>query len=239
MRIDKFLANQNIGSRSQVKQYIRKGCITVNDAICKNPDTQINENEDIIKYNGALINYQQFHYYMLNKPAGCVSATNDNVHKTVLELLKDVDTRNLFPVGRLDIDTEGLLLITDDGGLAHRLLSPSKHVDKTYFACINGIADESSIEAFRNGIDIGDDKLTKPARLVILSTEEAAQTSTIELTLTEGRYHQVKRCFLALKMEVTYLKRLSMGNLRLDPSLKPGDFRELTTEEINAISSHL
>jgi 16S rRNA pseudouridine516 synthase len=143
-----------------------------------------------------------------------------------------VDTRNLFPVGRLDIDTEGLLLITDDGALSHNLLSPAKHVDKTYYAHIKGIADKSSVEAFAAGIDIGDDKLTKPAVLNIIDTDADNGTSTIQLTITEGRFHQVKRCFQALGMEVTYLKRLSMGSLKLDEALKNGEFRPLTQEEI-------
>jgi 16S rRNA pseudouridine516 synthase len=232
MRLDKFLANQNIGSRSQVKQYIRKGLVEVNNNICTNPDEKINENEDTISYNGTVLNYQEFHYYMLNKPAGCVSATQDNIHKTVLDLLKDVDTRNLFPVGRLDIDTEGLLLITDDGPLSHNLLSPVKHVSKTYYACINGVADNAAVEAFAKGIDIGDEKLTKPAVLNILNVDTDKCTSEIELTITEGRFHQVKRCFQALGMEVTYLKRLSMGSLKLDESLKNGEFRPLTQDEI-------
>jgi 16S rRNA pseudouridine516 synthase len=172
---------------------------------------------------------------MLNKPAGCVSATHDNLHKTVLDLLKDVDTRDLFPVGRLDIDTEGLLLITNDGPLSHNLLSPAKHVNKTYYAQIDGLADESSVKAFASGIDIGDDKLTKPAILNILDIDTDNGTSTIELTITEGRFHQVKRCFQALGMEVTYLKRISMGSLHLDSSIKPGEFRELTQSEINGL----
>ena len=163
MRIDKFLANQDIGSRSQVKQYIKKGMISVNGIVCKSPEQKIDENADQISYNGKVIGYQKHHYYMLNKPSGCVSATNDNLHITVLDLLKaSVPVKNLFPVGRLDIDTEGLLLITDDGELSHNLLSPSKHVAKTYFARIDGLATEEHIKAFKEGLDIGDDKPTKP-----------------------------------------------------------------------------
>lgn len=236
MRIDKFLANQDIGSRSQVKQYIKKGMISVNGIVCKSPEQKIDENADQISYNGKVIGYQKHHYYMLNKPSGCVSATNDNLHITVLDLLKaSVPVKNLFPVGRLDIDTEGLLLITDDGELSHNLLSPSKHVAKTYFARIDGLATEEHIKAFKEGLDIGDDKPTKPGTLVIKNTDLGTQTSEILLTITEGRYHQVKRSFEALGMKVTYLKRLSMGSLTLDEALAPGEFRELTGTELQAL----
>lgn len=236
MRIDKFLANQDIGSRSQVKQYIKKGMISINGAVCKSPEQKIDENTDQISYNGTVIGYQKHHYYMLNKPAGCVSATNDNLHTTILDLLKgSVSVKNLFPVGRLDIDTEGLLLITDDGELSHNLLSPSKHVAKTYFARIDGLATEEHIKAFKEGLDIGDDKPTKPGTLVIKSTNPDTSTSEILLTITEGRYHQVKRSFEALGMKVTYLKRLSMGSLALDEALAPGEFRELTETELQAL----
>ena len=236
MRIDKFLANQDIGSRSQVKQYIKKGMISVNGTVCKSPEQKIDENTDLISYNGTIISYQKHHYYMLNKPAGCVSATNDNLHTTVLDLLKgSVPVKSLFPVGRLDIDTEGLLLITDDGELSHNLLSPSKHVAKTYFARIDGLATEEHIKAFKDGLDIGDDKPTKPGTLVIKSTNPDTGTSEILLTITEGRYHQVKRSFEALGMKVTYLKRLSMGSLALDESLASGEFRELTDSELQAL----
>lgn len=237
MRIDKFLANQDIGSRSQVKQYIKKGMISINGTVCKSPEQKIDENADQISYNGTVIGYQKHHYYMLNKPAGCVSATNDNLHTTVLDLLKgSVPVKNLFPVGRLDIDTEGLLLVTDDGELSHNLLSPSKHVAKTYFARIDGLATEEHIKAFRDGLDIGDDKTTKPGTLVIKSTHPDTNTSEILLTITEGRYHQVKRSFEALGMKVTYLKRLSMGSLTLDETLAPGEFRELTDSELQALT---
>lgn len=229
MRIDKFLANQDIGSRSQVKQYIKKGMISINGTVCKSPEQKIDENTDQISYNGTVIGYQKHHYYMLNKPAGCVSTT-------ILDLLKgSVSVKNLFPVGRLDIDTEGLLLITDDGELSHNLLSPSKHVAKTYFARIDGLVTEEHIKAFKAGLDIGDDKPTKPGTLVIKSTNPDTSTSEILLTITEGRYHQVKRSFEALGMKVTYLKRLSMGSLALDEALAPGEFRELTETELQAL----
>lgn len=237
MRIDKFLANQDIGSRSQVKQYIKKGMISINGTVCKSPEQKIDENTDQISYNGTVIGYQKHHYYMLNKPAGCVSATNDNLHTTILDLLKgSVSVKNLFPVGRLDIDTEGLLLITDDGELSHNLLSPSKHVAKTYFARIDGLVTEEHIKAFKAGLDIGDDKPTKPGTLFIKSANPDTSTSEILLTITEGRYHQVKRSFEVLGMKVTYLKRLSMGSLALDEALAPGEFRELTDSELQALT---
>lgn len=211
--------------------------ISVNGIVCKSPEQKIDENADQISYNGKVIGYQKHHYYMLNKPSGCVSATNDNLHITVLDLLKaSVPVKNLFPVGRLDIDTEGLLLITDDGELSYNLLSPSKHVAKTYFARIDGLATEEHIKAFKEGLDIGDDKPTKPGTLVIKNTDLGTQTSEILLTITEGRYHQVKRSFEALGMKVIYLKRLSMGSLTLDEALAPGEFRELTDIELQALT---
>ena len=201
--------------------------ISVNGIVCKSPEQKIDENADQISYNGKVIGYQKHHYYMLNKPSGCVSATNDNLHITVLDLLKaSVPVKNLFPVGRLDIDTEGLLLITDDGELSHNLLSPSKHVAKTYFARIDGLATEEHIKAFKEGL----------GTLVIKNTDLNTQTSEILLTITEGRYHQVKRSFEALGMKVTYLKRLSMGSLTLDKALAPGEFRELTETELQALT---
>lgn len=232
MRIDKFLANQGIGSRTQVKQYIKNGCITINNETCLTPDTHIDETKDMVCYNGKALNYKKFSYYLLNKPAGVVSATHDPLHKTVLDLLSGVNTRNLFPVGRLDIDTEGLLLITNDGELSHRLLSPGKHVAKTYFARINGEVTSQHIKLFQLGIDIGDDKPTLPATLQIQSVNKETHESEILLSITEGRYHQVKRMFEAVGMTVTYLKRLSMGSLTLPPELACGDFMELSPEDI-------
>ena len=211
--------------------------VSINGTVCKSPEQKIDENTDQISYNGTVIGYQKHHYYMLNKPAGCVSATNDNLHTTILDLLKgSVSVKNLFPVGRLDIDTEGLLLITDDGELSHNLLSPSKHVAKTYFARIDGLVTEEHIKAFKAGLDIGDDKPTKPGTLFIKSANPDTSTSEILLTITEGRYHQVKRSFEVLGMKVTYLKRLSMGSLALDEALAPGEFRELTDSELQALT---
>lgn len=235
MRLDKYLADLGLGTRSEVKQYIKKGKVMVNGSTCTTTDRKIDENNDSISYNGQILLYEKNRYYILNKPAGYVCANHDNLHKTVFELLKGENLKGLFTVGRLDIDTEGLLIITDDGALSHELLSPSKHVAKTYYADILGIADESHITAFHKGIDIGDDDLTEPALLRILNTDQINNTSEIELTITEGRFHQVKRMFHALGMEVTYLKRISMGALKLDSEIPLGSFRRLTSEEIEMI----
>ncbi len=236
MRLDKYLADMGIGTRSQVKQIIKKGMIQINNAICTNADCKINENTDIICYNGKPLIYEESRYYLLNKPMGYVCANKDNLHKTVFELLKGENLKGLFTVGRLDIDTEGLLIITNDGKLSHDLLSPSKHIEKTYYAHITGIADASHIDLCQKGLDIGDDKLTKPARLVILETNPMSNTSKIEITITEGRYHQVKRMFHVMGMEVTYLKRIAMGNFVLDASLPSGQFRRLHDDELKKLT---
>ena len=237
VRLDKFLADAGKGTRSEVKKFIQKGQVQVNGVPAKKPELKVNPDKDVVVLAGETVGAApEFVYYLLNKPAGCVSATNDNLHTTVLDLLKDsVPVKSLFPVGRLDIDTEGLLLITDDGELSHNLLSPSRHVAKTYFARINGLVTKEHIKAFKDGLDIGDDKPTKPGTLVIKSANPDTSTSEILLTITEGRYHQVKRSFEVLGMKVTYLKRLSMGNLALDEALAPGEFRELTETELQAL----
>ncbi len=235
MRLDKYLANMGLGSRAAVKQLIKKGAVTVNDTICKNNDTHIKEGVDIVCVEGKAVAYEKHRYFMLHKPAGYVSATADNLYPTVIEILKDENIKDLFPVGRLDVDTEGLLIITDDGELSHRLLSPAHHVEKTYFAKIQGVVTAAHVEAFAAGLDIGDEKPTLPGRLIILSADENSGTSQVELTITEGRYHQVKRSFKALGMEVTYLKRISMGAVALDATLPKGAYRRLTNEELAAL----
>ena len=232
MRLDKFLCDNNIGTRSQVKEYIKKGQVAINGQIVKKPETKVNEDTDIVICQGKEIHYQKYVYYMLNKPEGVVSATNDNTAPTVVSLLTVPEQKELFPVGRLDKDTEGLLLITNDGELAHRLLSPKKHVDKVYYAKVQGKVDESDVKAFADGVDIGDDTLAKSADLRIL---KSGKESEIELTITEGRFHQVKRMFHAVGKEVIYLKRLSMGSLALDKTLTKGEYRSLTEEEIKKL----
>ena len=229
MRLDKFLCELGIGTRSEVKNKIKNGLVQVEGVNKVTPEYKLDIEKDKVYYNGSLLQYAEFEYYMLNKPAGCVSATSDNLHKTVLELIDTKVRKDLFPVGRLDIDTEGLLLITNDGALAHQLLSPKKHVDKTYYAEIEGMITNEDVVAFKEGLDIGENTLTLPAKLVIL---ESGTISKIEVTIQEGKFHQVKRMFEAVGKRVVYLKRLSMGTLTLDETLKPGEYRQLTPEEI-------
>ena len=211
IRIDKFLSQMQVATRSESKKLIKMKRITKN---------------------GALVTD---HYLMLHKPAGCVTATEDRRDKTVMDYLPDNLRRGLSPVGRLDKDTEGLLLITDDGALNHSLLAPGRHVPKTYYARIHGIVTESDITAFKNGLDIGEKKMTAPVALKILHIAENEQTSEILVTITEGKFHQVKRMFQSVGKKVSYLKRLSMGSLHLDEKLTPGAWRELTLEEITKL----
>ena len=232
MRLDKYLAEMGVGTRQEVKKQIRQGKVTVNGTVVKAADTKIDETCDEVTIGGRNISYVSYEYYMLNKPGGVVSATEDRRDTTVIDLIKDKKRKDLFPVGRLDKDTEGLLLITDDGPLNHQLLAPGKHVPKTYYARINGVVTLQDVEAFQQGLDIGEKNLTAPAQLEILHTDESCNTSEIYVTITEGKFHQVKRMFQAVGKEVVYLKRLSMGSLHLDETLKPGSWRELTEKEI-------
>lgn len=231
MRLDKYLVTLEIGSRSQVKELIKQNKVIVNGKIVNKPDVQIDERKDTINFDGVNLEYQKFYYYMLNKPAGVVSAVSDNVYKTVIDLLDVRPKKGLFPVGRLDKDTEGLLLITNDGELSHNLLSPTKHVDKKYYVELNGSLIASDIELFQEGLDIGEKNLTKPAKLEIISEEK----NKAYITITEGKYHQVKRMFAAIGLTVTYLKRIAMGALVLDEQLKSGEYRRLTTDEIQSL----
>lgn len=232
MRLDKFLSEMGVGTRSEVKKWITKGQVQVNDEVIKKPEFKMDPKSDQILFQGNQVSYAEYEYYMLHKPAGVISATEDSNEMTVIDLISEKLRKDLFPVGRLDKDTEGLLLITNDGELAHRLLSPKKHVDKTYFAVIDGKVTEDDIQIFKQGVDIGDEKLTMPADLVILKSDEISE---IELTIREGRFHQVKRMFHAVGKEVTYLKRLRMGTLQLDDTLEPGQYRALTKKEIEKL----
>lgn len=234
MRLDKYLCETGFGTRSQVKDLLKKGQVMVNGEVVKKPELKINETTDQILCQGKKASYQKNIYLMLHKPAGVVSATEDNREKTVLDLVRPEDRKNgLFPVGRLDKDTEGLMLLTDDGELAHRLLSPKKHVDKTYFAKIDGQVTEEHVKQFREGLDIGDEKKTLPAVLTILLS---GPVSEIEVTIHEGRFHQIKRMFEAVGCKVTYLKRLSMGSLVLDETLPPEEYRPLTEAELEGLT---
>lgn len=232
MRLDRYLADLGCGTRSQVKKDIAGGLAAVNGVTVKRPEEKIDTEKDQVTYNGRTVTYEKYEYYMLNKPAGTVTATEDRMDMTVMDLLKDQRRKGLFPVGRLDKDTEGLLLITNDGEMAHRLLSPRKHVDKVYYADVQGKVTEKDVLIFAEGVDIGDDRLTMPAELQIL---ESGDISRICLTIREGRFHQVKRMFHAVGKEVIYLKRLQMGPLVLDQELMPGEYRKLTKEEVDSL----
>lgn len=235
IRLDKYLADMSIGTRQEVKKYIRQGRVKINEDIIKKPEYKIREDEDKIAFDGAPVAYETFEYYMLNKPAGVISATEDKRDKTVLDLIKEKKRKDLFPVGRLDKDTEGLLLITNDGALAHRLLSPKKHVDKCYYAKISGGVTEEDVRVFKERINIGtqeEPEWTMPAELKIL---EKGTVSRIRLIIREGKFHQVKRMFLAVGKEVVYLKRERMGALVLDEELAPGEYRKLTDSELKSI----
>ena len=299
-RLDKLLGQEGLGTRSELKKAVRKGRVTVNGAVEKDPGRQITA-EDRICFDGKEVRRNQYVYYMLNKPAGVITATEDGRMRTVLDLLREpvpvpeeakpgsaaadspeetetsvpdgsalkktaaarpgpmpaeasactrpVLRRGLFPVGRLDRDTEGLLLITDDGQLAHRLLSPVRHVDKTYYAVVTGRVTESDISLFAQGFRVDDELTAMPAVLRIIEDGSFAEAplpdaaygpecTQVSVTIREGKFHQIKRMFAAVGKEVLYLKRLSMGTLQLDTALKPGQFRELTKEEIAALREH-
>lgn len=229
VRLDKFLCDCRIGTRSQVKDAIRQGLVSVNGSIIKKADIKIEENKDTVALRGQPLSYRRYAYYMLHKPAGVVSATMDNTAPTVLSLLKEVTDKDLFPAGRLDKDTTGLILLTNDGELAHRLLSPKKHVDKTYLVGLRMPLKEEDIHRLEAGVSIGEEELTLPARVQVL------EDCLILLTIQEGRFHQVKRMLKAVDNEVISLKRISFGPLTLDESLAPGQYRELTDAEISAL----
>ena len=240
MRLDKFLADAGLGTRSQVKAIIRKGTITVNGVPVKKPEQNVNPETDQICDGLRALTAVTTVYYMLNKPAGYVSSTEEHDGPSVLSLLKDaagqpVPGKGLFPAGRLDKDTEGLLLITNDGPLAHDLLSPRKHVEKTYFARVKGPMTETETAAFAEGMDIGEKHLTLPARLSVLESSEAV--SEVTITIREGKFHQIKRMFEKVGSEVLYLKRISFGSLTLDGTLAPGAFRPLTEAEIRQLQA--
>ncbi|WP_342558742.1 pseudouridine synthase [Metasolibacillus sp. FSL K6-0083] len=230
MRLDKLLANMGFGSRKEVKQLLKQKAVTVDTVVVKDAALKVDPEAQHIAVFGERVQYIEFIYLMMNKPPGVISATEDDYDKTVIDLL-DPFAQHLkpFPVGRLDKDTEGLLLITNDGQLTHNLLSPKKHVPKTYYAKIAGRVTEEDVKAFAAGVELEDGYVTMPGHLVILTS---AEQSEIELTIQEGKFHQVKRMFEAVNKKVTYLKRLSMGPLQLDKNLKLGEYREITEEEL-------
>lgn len=235
MRLDKYLADMDLGSRKEVKTFIKKGLVSVNGEVVKSDKFQVKEMIDEVLFDGELITYQKDFYYLLNKPGGVISATIDDYDETVLDLFDDEAYReDLFPVGRLDKDTEGLLVITNDGALAHRLLSPKRHVEKEYYAEVAGIMTEADVQQFTEGIPM-DGEMCLPAKLMIDSVDEVNETSVIRLILHEGKFHQVKRMVQFVGKEVIYLKRIRMGNLSLDESLSLGEYRVLTAEELQLL----
>lgn len=235
MRLDKFLADMQLGTRSEVKKQIRSGRVTLDGAVCRTPDTKLDPNTCTVAVNGVPVGYAAYEYFMLNKPKGCVSATEDSRYPTVLELITEHLRADLFPVGRLDLDTEGLLLITNDGALAHALLSPSRHIPKTYEALVDGIVTEEDVRIFAQGMDIGEKKPTKPAELLILKKDAI---SHVRVTICEGKFHQIKRMFEAVGKPVLQLRRISMGSLRLDERLSAGEYRALTDEELDYLKRY-
>lgn len=232
IRLDKFLADNGIGTRNDVKKIIKSGKITINGNIVKDYGAKIDTSSDIIKYNGNEIKYNKYVYIMLNKPSGVVSATTDKNDKTVIDILPDEYKRkNIFPVGRLDKDTIGLLLLTNDGEFAHNTLSPKKHFDKTYIVKFDGLLPDDAITQFEQGIVLKD-FVCKSAKLKILDDNMA------EVVINEGKFHQVKRMFKALGCTVTYLKRTAFGEIKLDNSLDEGEFRQLNNDEMEYISKY-
>ena len=232
MRLDKYLVACAVGSRTEVKNFLKAGRVTVNGKKEKSAKLQINEETDEICFDGQKLDYEEFVYYMMNKPQGVISATEDPKHKTVLDLLDDLArSKEVFPVGRLDIDTHGLLLLTNDGQLAHALLSPKRHVDKTYLAQVDGIMTQEDVETFAQGIPLKD-FTCQPAKLELVSVDSEKNQSQIRVTIAEGKFHQVKRMVAYCGKEVVNLKRLTMGTLALDENLKRGEWRRLTKEEL-------
>ena len=230
LRIDKLLANMGYGTRKEVKKLLKAGVVKVDGMTVKDAKTHVDPKKQIVTVWGEEVEYKPFIYLMMNKPKGVISATEDAVEETVVDLLEEEDRLfDPFPVGRLDKDTEGLLLLTNDGQLAHQLLSPKKHVPKTYEAIIDGEVTEEDVAAFRRGVVLDDGYETKPAELVII---RSGLRSDVQVTITEGKFHQIKRMFQAVGKRVVYLKRIQMGPISLDETLEPGEYRELTDEEI-------
>ena len=235
MRLDKFLVACAVGSRTEVKNLLKAGRVTVNSKKEKSAKLQINEDRDEICFDGQKLEYEEFVYYMMNKPQGVISATEDPKHRTVLDLLDDMArSKEVFPVGRLDIDTHGLLLLTNDGKLAHALLSPKRHVDKTYLAQVEGIMTQEDVETFAKGIPLKD-FTCQPAKLELVSVDTEKEESLVRVTIAEGKFHQVKRMVAYCGKEVVDLQRLTMGTLTLDEDLKRGEWRRLSKEELEGL----
>jgi 16S rRNA pseudouridine516 synthase len=233
MRLDKLLANMGYGSRKEIKKICKSGAVKVDGKPVKDSSVHVDTDTQEVEIHGEVVQYREFVYLMMNKPQGVISATEDLVEETVVDLLDpEFFAFDVFPVGRLDKDTEGLLLLTNDGKLAHELLSPKKHVPKRYFAHVQGRVTEADEAKFKEGVVLDDGYKTMPAELTILSQGEISE---IELVIYEGKYHQVKRMFEAVGKKVVYLKRLAMGALELDADLEPGEYRELAEEELDLL----
>ena len=230
IRLDKMLCDCGFGTRTEVKKALRQGKATVNGEVVRDGAFKVDEGTDQVCFGGQVVSYEKYSYFLFHKPAGCVTAAHDNRYETVMDYFSDFPQKDLAPVGRLDLDTEGLLLITNDGALAHHLLSPAHHVPKTYYAVLDQEVPSQAIAIFKEGLDIGDEKNTLPAELTILPDRTAL------LTITEGRFHQVKRMFEKVGCQVTYLKRLSMGPLELG-DLPVGEYRRLTEDELDKLKS--
>ncbi|MFS9078941.1 pseudouridine synthase [Streptococcus infantis] len=235
MRLDKYLVACALGSRTEVKNFLKAGRVMVNGKKEKSAKLQINEDTDEICFDGQKLTYEEFVYYMMNKPQGVISATEDPKHKTVLDLLDDLArSKEVFPVGRLDIDTHGLLLLTNDGNLAHALLSPKRHVNKTYLAQVDGIMTQEDVEKFAQGIPLKD-FTCQPAKLELVSVDTEKEESLVRVIIAEGKFHQVKRMVAYCGKEVVDLQRLTMGTLTLDEDLKRGEWRRLSQEELEGL----
>ncbi|WP_139994276.1 pseudouridine synthase [Paenibacillus paridis] len=241
IRIDKLLAHMGLGTRSEIKKAVKFGKVTLAGKVIKDSGIIVDQDTSEVAFEGVPVIYRDVVYFMLNKPRGVISATEDGRERTVIDLLESQDRlREPFPVGRLDKDTVGLLLLTNDGQLAHELLSPRKHVAKTYEAIVQGNVGETDKEQFSIGVTLDDGYVTLPAVLEIIGQEEREDGtfSSISLTIMEGKFHQVKRMFEAVGKTVVYLKRVSMGPLALDESLPEGSYRELTLEEVELLRAH-
>lgn len=236
-RIDKLLSNFGFGSRSELKRLFKNGSVKLDGEVVYDPALHIDPEVSRIEVDGRMLNYRRFIYLVMNKPAGVISATYDKKLKTAIDLLpEEYSCFDLFPAGRLDIDTEGMLLLTNDGQLAHNILSPKKHVDKKYYAIIDGTVTTDDVKQFSEGVILDDGYKTMPSELKILSAD--LRRSEIELVLHEGKFHQVKRMFEAVGKKVVYLKRIQMGELKLDDTLKPGSCRELTADEVKLLEQY-
>ncbi len=235
MRLDKYLADMGLGTRSEIKKAVRSGRVSVDGRAVTDPAAKVGP-EEVVLFDGTAVTYEPYVYYMLHKPAGVISASEDRRERTCVDLIDETRRRDLFPVGRLDRDTEGLLLITNDGDLCHRLLTPSRHVDKVYYARISGKVTEEDVRGFADGLQVDADFRAMPAQLRILRSDSVSE---VEIVIREGKFHQIKRMFRAVGKEVLYLKRLSMGSLTLDPALEAGAWRRLTADELAELRKSL